>query len=260
MRSRKKTNSAAFNKTSDTRKDFYKRILIIAGCIIPILLFGADEGSMRLVPLPFFLLGMYQLIMLIQLSPDIVDDFFPPRKTFERTVNRFHKFMYYFASVFFFTSIICLLFEIRQFDNTIRGLRLFWTGGLTGIGIAILLTVILKLVSPGIYDESKRRFTIHAGLFLGCFFMTAAATGFINHFFADKTEFCRNYIIQSKDTSSGRSTEYYFFLEVEEGYEERFSVGSKRYDSFEEGEEIELCMMKGKFGWDVVRKFNKPAG
>lgn len=240
---------------SKTRKDFYKRLLYIGLCVIPIVLFADAKGTYRLVPLPFFLAALYHLIMIITSSPMIVDDFFPPRVEVELTVMPFDKFVYRFSSVLFFVGLVALVFEIRKFDNTINGTRLFWTSGLVGIGLAIAVTVILKLTHPSVYYESKRRFVVHSGLFIGLFLTTTALMGFINHHFADPTPYCEKYKIEHKSISGSRHTEYFFFIAVKDQHEERFSVGKQIYNRFSEGEEIELCMLRGKLGFDIVREF-----
>ncbi|SHF73031.1 hypothetical protein SAMN05444377_11727 [Flavobacterium fontis] len=244
------------NQTSEIRKDFYKKLLYIGLCILPILLFADNKGVFRLVPLPFFLFGMYQLIQIIGQSQLIIDDFFPPKTHYEMTTKPFDHFVYYFSSTLFIVGLIGLMFEIRKFDNTINGIKLFWTAGLVGVLIAIILTVILKTGFPSVYYESKRRYTVHFGLFVGLFLLSTAVAGFVNHHFADQSTFYKKYAIIRKSTSSGRSTEYFFFL-IMDNKEERFSVGKTRYHNFEEGEQIELCMQKGKFGFDYVTEFKK---
>ncbi len=242
---------------SKTRKDFYKRLLYIALCAIPIVLFAEGKGIFRLVPLPFFLIGMYQLIQIIGNSPMIVDDFFPPRVEEEKTVKPFDKFMYYFSSILFFMGLVALIFEIRKFDNTINGTKLFWTSGLVGIGLAIAVTVILKLTHPSVYYESKRRFVVHSGLFIGLFLVSIAMTGFINHHFADPDPVCEKYRIERKSISGSRTPEYFFFITIKNHHEERFSVRKQIYDRFSAGEELELCMLKGRLGFDYVIAFKK---
>lgn len=242
---------------SKTRKDFYKRLIYIALCAIPIVLFAEVKGIFRLVPLPFFLMGMYQLIQIIGNSPMIVDDFFPPRVKEEKTVKPFDKFIYRFSSILFFVGLVALVFEIRKFDNTINGTRMFWTSGLVGIGLAIVVTVILKLTHPSVYYESKRRFVVHSGLFIGLFLTTIALTGFINHHFADPAPVCEKFRIERKSISGSRHTEYFFFIAVKNQHEERFSVKKQIYDRFSAGGEIELCMLRGKLGYDYVIAFNK---
>ena len=246
------------NKNSLLRKDFYKRLFYIGLCIIPIYLFGNDTGTFRLVPLPFFLIAGYHLMIIIKLSQTIIDDFFPPKTLFEKTSIPLDTFVYYFASTLFFVGLVALLIEIKFFENTIRGTNLFWKGGGIGVALAILFTLVLKVTNPSIYFESKRRYTVHFGLFVGLFLLSAATAGFINHYYANQNIFCKSYGITRKDISNGRrSTEYFIYVKFTDTYEERFSIGQKRYENFNEGEQIELCMIKGKLGYDYVKDFNK---
>ncbi|MBZ4037649.1 DUF2500 domain-containing protein [Flavobacterium sp. 17A] len=254
----KKKNTSRENiRTSFIRKEFYKKLLHIGLCIIPIALFANNKGTFRLVPLPFFLYGMYQLIQIVAISKLIVDDFFPPKISYEKKTKTIDKVVYYFSTTLFFISLISLLFEIRNFDNTIQGTKLFWTAGLFGILVAIITTIILKLTIPSVYYEGKRRYTVLLGLFIGFFLLFTSLASFVNHYFADPTTFYKNFKIESKSISGGRSTEYFFYFKMENGTEERFSVGKTRYDNFEEGEEIKLCLMKGKLGFDYVTGFKK---
>lgn len=115
----------------------------------------------------------------------------------------------------------------------------------------------MKLTRPSVYYESKRRYTVHFGFFVGLFLISTSLAGFVNHHFTDKIKICRKYIIERKSTSSGRSTEYFFYLKTDNNNEERFSVGETRYENYNEGEEIELCMLKGKFGFNFAKEFNK---
>jgi hypothetical protein len=239
------------------RKDFYKRLLYIGLCAIPIALFARDTGTYRLVPLPFFIVAMYNLIVIVQSSQQIIDDFFPPKTFQEKTPRPFNKFMYRFATGWFFAGLVCLIFGILTFDNTLNGISLFWRSGGVGIGIAALVTIVLKRLAPGVYYESNRRYSVHAGLFLGFFMVTASAGGFINHYFAGE-EYCKTYIVKSKSISGGRHTAHYIKLVIN-GNEERFDVGRERYDAFESGEPIQLCMLKGRLGYDYVTAFNTVA-
>jgi hypothetical protein len=239
------------------KKDFLRRVLYIGLCMIPIFLFASETGTYRLVPLPFFLVGMWNLLMIIGFSQDIVDAFFPPKVQFEKTTKPFDKFAYYFSSILFFVGLLSLLFEIRNFDNTIHGTRLFWSAGATGIGLAILLTVILKITNPSIYFESKRRYTVHFGLFVGFFLLMAFVAGFTNHHFAENKKICKRYTIERKGTSGSKSKEYFIELLVGQEMEERFSIQKSKFDSFSEGETIELCMVTGKLGFEFVTDFNK---
>ncbi|MCV9931085.1 hypothetical protein OIU80_02220 [Flavobacterium sp. LS1R47] len=238
------------------RKEFYKRLLYIALCIIPIVVFGNDKGTFRLVPLPFFLIGMYNLLLIVSFSQLIIDDFFPPKIAFEKVAKPFDKFMYYFSSALFFGSLVFLIFEIRKIDNTINGTQLFWRAGFAGIALAILVTIILKITNPSVYFESKRRYVVHFGLFVGLFLLTAATTSFINHFYASTTKSCKNYTILEKGTSGSRKREHFIHIITENNTKERFSIKKALYEELTQGGKIELCMIKGKLGYDYVTEFN----
>lgn len=257
MNNKKVNKAIKTNDNSEIRKNFYKRLLYIGICIIPIIIFAENKDEFRLVPLPFFLFGMYQLILIVGQSQFIIDDFFPPKSYHEKTTKSFDKFIYYFATTLFFIGLITLIFEIRNYDNTINGTKLFWTAGFVGVVIAIIITFILKFFQPSVYYESKRRYTVCFGLFIGFFLLATAIAGFVNHHFADQSISCKSYTIIRKSTSGSRSKEYFLFLIINNNNEERFSVGKTRYNNFEEGEQIELCMLKGKLGFDYVTEFNK---
>lgn len=258
MQNKKFKTSIKTNKKSEIQKDFYKRLLYIGICIFPILMFAENEDEFRLVPLPFFLFGMYQIILLVGKSQIIIDDFFPPKTYYEKKTNSFDKFLYYFATALTIVGLLSLLFEIKNFDNTIQGSKLFWIAGLGGMVMALIITLLLKTFHPSVYDESKRRYTVHLGLFIGFFLVSAALSGFCNHHFATPSTFSKNYVIERKSIGGHRSKEYFFILTIDNN-EERFSVGQTRYDNFSEGEQIELSMLKGKLGFDYVTEFKKVA-
>lgn len=253
---RKKRNSK-IPGVSIFRKEFYRRLLYIGLCIIPMYIFGNDTGTFRLVPLPFFLFGMYQLLMIVVLSPHIIDDFFPPRVGFEKVAKPINKFIYYFSSSLFFIGIIALLFELKNLDNTIHGTKLFWMGGAIGVLLAIISTVLLKITNPSVYFESKRRYTVYFGLFVGLFFLTSSAAGFVNHHYASKSKTCEKHTILRKGSGGRRSKEYYIHIMLKDKSEERFSIKRSLYEKLNEGEEIEFCVQKGKLGFDFVKDINK---
>lgn len=255
MSNKKLNKPLRTNQKSEIRKGFYKRLLYIGICIIPIIIFADNKDEFRLVPLPFFLFGMYQLILIVGQSQLIVDDLFPPKKNFESTTEPFNKFINYFAMTLFFFSLVFLIFEIGIIDNTINGTNLFWYSALIGFAIATLMTIILKLTKPSVYHESSRRYSVHFCLFTGFFLLTPAMTSFINHNYAENTENCRAYKIVRKSTGGKRNKSSWLFLKLDNNSEERFHVSRTFYDKVNEGEEIQICTRKGKLGYDFVEKF-----
>jgi len=256
MSKKRNINSNENKEISDIRKDFYKRIFYIQLCLIPIVLFFDYDGAYRLIHLPFILFGVYQLIMIIRRSQLIIDDFFHPKTSQKKKHTTFEKFIYYFSSTLLFIGLWFLIFEINNFDNTINGLQLFWTAGLIGVGIAIIMTIILKLTKPEIYNKSKLRNTVHIGLFGGLFLLSAALLGFINHHFAYPKTYCIKYILEKKSID-GEGDSFFFFIRMRNGKVERFTVWEEKYYDFVAGEEILLCMYKGKLGFYYVNNFIK---
>ncbi|MES2381123.1 MAG: hypothetical protein V4538_08785 [Bacteroidota bacterium] len=243
-------------QTNETRNDFYKRLLYITAGILLIVSVWHKSGPERYIALAGFILAMYQLIILISTAQYIIDDYFPPRKPFERSASPFNRFIYKGSALFFFIGLVCIIFEIRQLDNTINGKQLFWYSGFLGLAIAGIITWKLKKANRGVYDESSRRITVHAGLFLGFFLFIPSAASFINHYFANPNIVCNKHIINKKETSNGRRhTSYWLYIQLDNNIEERFDVGLQLFDKVNEGEAIELCTQKGKLGYPFVDAF-----
>lgn len=257
MKNKKLTKSFKKNHNSEIRKDFFKRLLYIGICIIPILIFANNKDEFRLVPLPFFLFGMYQLILIVGQSQLIVDDFFPPKTYDEKTTKLIDKFIYYFSMTLFFGGLVFEIFEIRVIDNTINGTTFFWKSAFIGLAIAALLTIILKLTNSSVYDESSRRYSVHFGLFIGFFLFVPAIASYINHTYSENNENCKAYEIVRKSTGGKRNKSSWLFLKIDYNSEERFDVSRSFYDKVSEGGQVKLCTKKGKLGYEVVESFKR---
>ncbi len=244
----------------DIRKNFYKRLLYIGLGVIIFLLFMNESGPLRFVGGVGFCLALYNLLLVVGMSLYIVDDFFPPKTYNEKRAKPFDKFMYYFASGLFGFGMLFLVFELKTIDNTLNGVTLFWRAGGCGVGVAVLVTVLLKLLTPSVYDESKRRYMVHFGLFVGLFLLAAALGSFINHRFADNQETCVNYTVIRKGTGGKRNKSSYLFIKVESLHEERFEVSRDFYNEVIEGAPVKLCIQKGQLGFDFVTTFKNTGG
>ncbi len=239
------------------RKDFYKRLMYIVLCAIPLWILAEEKPPLSYIALLFFLYGMYQVIMIVSLSQLIIDSFFPPVICIETKIKPFDRFMYYFASVFFFTSLVFLLFEMRRFENTLGGTNLFWKAGLLGIATASLITIIIKRTNPSVYFESKRRYTVHFGIFVGCFFWSASIGSFINLFYAEPSINTKEFVLKRKSTGGKSNSSHWLFLQTKPSSEERFEVTETFFETVEEGQTILLDTQKGKLGYDVITSFRK---
>jgi len=252
MKQKKNNLTARPQKTSEIRKEFYKRLLFICLGIIPLLLIGEPKGPERFIGAAIVIILVYQFILIVKSSQLIVDDFFPPKTHSETKTKPFDKFIYYFAMTLFSSALVFEFFEIRVIENTINGMAFFWKSAFVGIAIATLLTIILKSTKSTVYDESSRRYSVHFGLFFGFFLLIPAVASFINHYYSDKKEDCKAYKIESK--SSGNET-YSLYIKTIDDPVESFKVSRGLYDRVVEGEQVILCIKKGKLGYDFVEKF-----
>lgn len=250
-----KPNHSNQRESSPVRQQFFKRLLYIALCIIPIILFADNKDSYRLVPLPFFIFGMVQFLIIIANSQRILDDFSPPKTYSEKKTKPMDKFIYYFSMTLFFGGLVFEVFEIRMIDNTINGMNLFWKSAFLGVIMAFLSIVLIKSISPTVFDESNRRYSVYLGLYLGFFLFLPASASFLNHYFADEKMECKNFEIIRKNKGGKRNTSSLLFLKIGPESEERFEVSKEFYERVTEGEQIKLCTIKGKLGYDFVEKF-----
>lgn len=255
MTTSKKSNTIPKKRNSEVRTIFYRRLLYLSLCIIPIWYFADEKPPISYVVLLFFVTGMYQLLVILKLSQSIIDDFVPPKVIFEKKVKPFDKFIYRFANIFFLASLVLMLFEIRMIDNTLNGMDLFWKSGFVGVLFAILVTILLKKTNPSVYFESKRRFVVHSGLFIGFFLLFSASGSFVNHYFTDASENCDTYLIVDKSIGGRKKSSHLIFLKLKNNTEERFDVRKAFYEQVEVGEYCKLCTRKGKLGYYFVTRF-----
>ena len=242
---------------SSIRKNFYKRLLYIVLCAIPIWIWADEKPPLSYVVLLLFLFGMYQIITIVYLSQLIIDSFFPPVTTMETKTRLFDRFLYYFSSGFFFTGLVFLLFELQHLENTLSGTNLFWKAGFTGIAVASVITIILKKLTPTVYFESKRRYTVHFGLFIGGLLWSASAGSFVNHFYAEPSISTKEFVLKRKSTGGKRNASHWLFLQTKPLSEERFEVTESFFETVEEGQTVLLDIQKGKLEYDVIVAFRK---
>ncbi|MFN3755162.1 hypothetical protein [Flavobacterium sp.] len=231
--------------------------MYIVLCAIPLWILAEEKPPLSYIALLFFLFGMYQIIIIASLSQQIIDSFFPPVTLIETKTKPFDRILYYFSSAFFFIGLVFLLFELQQLDNTIGGTNLFWKAGFIGIAVAIVITIILKKTTPSVYFESKRRYTVHFGLFIGCFLWSASAASFINHFYAESEISTKEFVLKRKSTGGKRNASHWLFLQTKPSSEERFEVTESFFETVEERQTILLNIQKGKLGYDVIVGFRK---
>lgn len=211
-------------KESFFRRYFYKGLLIILPCIIVLYFLRDESGPLRFIAAGAFLLMMYQIIVLVQLSPEIIEEFFPPKIEFEVKPKSFDQIVYKGSSYFFFFSMILMLFQIRRIDNTINGTNLLFKFGFYGALFGFLLLYILKLISPTIYDTGNRRYAITFISIVGFFLTTVATASFVNYNFPKEIPKSSSYIIKRKSLGGKRNDNHLLFIEFYKNEEERIEV------------------------------------
>ncbi|MHA3789872.1 hypothetical protein ACX0HA_16815 [Flavobacterium hauense] len=252
---RQNINNPLMGKDKDLRKGFYRRLLYIVMASIPLILLANEKGPARFLALAAFLFIMIQLISIIGFAQLYVDEFFPPKLLREYVTMPFDKFMYRLSAVMFPLGMFTLLFEMNRIDRTIGGMSLFFNWAFIGVGLALALIIILHIVRPSVYHESKRRMTIYAGFLFGWFLLFPSVASFINHAFAVDTIICKSYFIVRKDTGSKGTM--FMFLKTDADDKERFDISKELYDKISGGGWITLCTKEGKLGYKVVTKFRK---
>lgn len=234
------------------RQDFYKSLLIILPCIIILYFLRDEKGPLRLVAGGAFLLMMYKVIVLIQLSPEIIEEFFPPKVEIEIKTKPFDRIVYKASSYFFFFSMIVMLFQIRRIDNTINGTNLLFKFGFYGVLFGILVLYILKLISPSIYNTGNRRFAITFISIVGFFLLTAATASFINYYCPKEQPKSSSYLIKRKSLGGKRNNNHLLFIEFYKNEDERIEVSENVYNKIKEGGKVNLTTQKGFFGYKTI--------
>ena len=230
-------------------KTFCKRLLYIGICLLPIIVFVGSKGNIRFISFPFILIVIYQLIMIIALSLHMIEEFFPSKFAESDKSTPFGRVIFALFSV----AAICMLFASTNGDNTINGTKLLWNASIIGIGVAITLTITLKVIKPFAYFVSNANYIC---LFFGLFFLTTALFCFINYHYADNEKvYCKTYTIIRK--GNYRDGGDFIEVKLDDNTDKRFSIGKKRNNSFKVGETVEVRIVKGLFSFDFATDFNK---
>jgi hypothetical protein len=164
------------------------------------------------------------------------------------TIKMLKKLEKAFMGVFIF-SLLWLLFEIKDIDNTLRGIRLFQysllIGFLTGITI---LTLIFKFINFRRNYYSLNLFFI---IPLAFSLLAVPFTSVLNKsFISEKRN--KSFIIFDKGSSRSSSSAYFLFIQNGE-YEERLDVDKYKQDQYSEGDSIHLELEKGLLGYEVIK-------
>ena len=223
-----------------TVKSLLIRLLYLGLCLIPVFIFADSKVEIKLITLPFLLTGIFQVIIIIGLFMDIVA---------ETEFSWLEKF--WIAS--FIVAFIIFLLQLKNQENTIDETKLVWTARAVGFGLATTLTIIIKIIRQSVCSEYNGNYIV---LFVVLFFLSSVLFMHVNYQYADNVKTCETYAINNK-RSVGRTPVYVINVTFDDATEKEFSVGKRRYDTFNKGDTVEICIAKGLFGFDFASDFNK---
>jgi uncharacterized membrane protein len=252
---RKKKSKKDLQLDAETKQKFYKHLGYLVLSLLGLFLFKNAKPPGSYVALLFFLSAFFLLRIIILNSNLILDSFFRPKNFQEESPKSFDTFMFHFANAFFVTSIAALIFQIRQLAFTLNGSSFFWKSGGIGLLIALFVTMLLLKFRPSVYFNSKRRFAVHGGLFLGFFLITPAIASYINLAYAHEEANCKNELVLQKKESKDRKRnrmDYYIYLKINGTEEERFEIKKALYSKIEVGDSVQFCSQIGKLGYEYV--------
>jgi len=147
----------------------------------------------------------------------------------------------------------------EHIQNTI-GVRSFYLLViLFGIISAALITLILKKLTPTIYESVRIKGAVAFGFFIGLTFLSLAGGIIINRTFADPTTTeCNRYTILKKDRVGSKSrTSCVIYVDFEQSKNKKIIVDWTLYKDIQEGEGIEICTQKGRLGYRFFSEFNR---
>ena len=166
----------------------------------------------------------------------------------------FDIFVYFFSQGLFLFGLIFLMFTQLRIENTIFGMRLFWISMICGMCIGLILIILLRWMSPAIYNQRNKRICVYLGFFLGLAVFTPALTSFINKTFTDNSIICKKYLVKRKFRGGKGNRTFYVQIMIQK-QEEQFIIDKAIYDGIDNGGQIQLCTLRGKLGYQFVKEF-----
>ena len=168
--------------------------------------------------------------------------------------KKFDIFVYFFSQGLFLFGLIFLMFTQLRIENTIFGMQLFWISMICGMFVGLILIILLRWISPAIYNQRNKRISVYLGFFLGLAVFTPALTSFINKTFTDNSIICKKYLVESK-FRGGKDNRTFYVQIIIQKQEEQFIIDKDIYEEIDNGGQIQLCTLKGKLGYEFVKEF-----
>lgn len=236
------------------RKEALKSIIIAITGIIVTVLVWTEKGLLRFIVLLSLFAILFGLYGLLKNSSAMYYSFFPFKPNTKKPVGPNYKGIYYASMGLFWLALVSAILEIDSIDNTIRGLKLFWQFGLTGVSISIALLLLIELRAKSVYNIFGRRFSISFALGIGLFLLFPTIASYYNRSYASETIQYKNYAVISKNRLGfqNRYKSSYINIAIEKNIE-RLKVNDELYYKLEVNDSVKLGIRNGALGFSYVQ-------
>lgn len=160
---------------------------------------------------------------------------------------------YWVIYVFAFLTCFMAMFGVGavSFDNIINDSKFFIVFALAGILVSIILFGVMFSAIPNFRSHEKKANYVSTSLiFIGLTILVPEISAYINDKFST-TSICSDYVIQRKSSGGNRTKAYWLFVNIY-GKEERIELSRKKWEQYNEGGWINLCIAKGYLGFELI--------
>jgi len=227
-------------------------ILILIGIFLIYSVFD-EKSYLRFIAIIGILIVLNSLVKIIQNSEEILHNFFPAKTIREKKPKFKDKIWQIISMVLFFSSLIFLLLEMDNLENTFEENIIWKKIGLIGIGLALLILFILNKIQPTIFDESGRRYSVIFGFIVGISALCISITSFVNRKYSNKNTVEEKYIVIKKSVGGKRNGKHWFFINYLNN-EIRFETSEQKWNELEVGREIKLKTQIGYLNYKYLEK------
>ena len=231
--------------------------------------FNYDNDSLfgRLLALIGLGLVIKGLIALFKKSDALLTRWLPKGDSGKALIS--HKFIYYLATVTFPLGLVAILIEMLRFERMLRPGDFWTTFFAIGALISLILIILAAYVSRGVYDDSKRRFSIFWGFFIGLPLIIIALASFTNRVLRDveTIETQQFQIIEkrhtgeySKKKKKEKKEKFQIIFKTSEDSQKRLEVKEDFYNELTEGGVINVEMTNGWLGFELIEEVRAEDG
>lgn len=154
--------------------------------------------------------------------------------------------------LFAFSSIATVSYGFSELENYFQELRFGMLLSIVGVfsGLTFYYLVLCPLVS-GLINYKDNNWSPPIGFLIG-FLGISFGLGVYFNKQNSKIKYCNDIIVDRKSQSAGRFSSNYIFVTIN-NKTERLKCTTESWNNISEGEFINLCIIKGKLGFDYIK-------